>query len=53
MCYFFSKNYPGDLMATVVHKLTFGDELELSYTAVSSRPTPVNLTNHSYFNLGK
>jgi aldose 1-epimerase len=35
----------------VVYSLTDNDELRIDYTAVTDRPTPVNLTHHSYFNL--
>ncbi len=44
---------PGDVWAQVTYTLTSGGELELDYRAGSSAPTPVNLTNHSYFNLGE
>lgn len=43
--------YPGTLRLTVVMTLTDADELVLDYTAISEAPTPVNFTNHSYFNL--
>jgi len=45
------QGYPGKLEATVVYTLTERNELAIEYTAVTDRPTPVNLTHHSYFNL--
>jgi len=45
------EGYPGNVTATVAYTLTAG-ELRLEYEAVTDRPTPVNLTNHSYFHLG-
>ena len=42
--------FPGHLTATVTYRLD-GDGLEMAYTAVSDRPTVVNLTNHAYWNL--
>ncbi|HWX19490.1 MAG TPA: aldose epimerase family protein [Candidatus Binatia bacterium] len=45
------EGYPGSLQAIVVMALTEANELRIDYTAASDKPTPINLTNHSYFNL--
>lgn len=45
------ENYPGQLTVTVLMTLTDANELSIDYSAVTDEPTPVNLTNHSYFNL--
>ncbi len=44
--------FPGKLSVTVVYRLTDDDELQLEYSAKTDKATPINLTNHSYFNLG-
>jgi aldose 1-epimerase len=45
------QGYPGNLDATVTMTLTDDDLLVFDYEARTDRPTPVNLTNHAYFNL--
>ena len=45
------EGYPGTLTARVRYLLTDRHELVVDYEATTDAPTPVNLTQHSYFNL--
>jgi aldose 1-epimerase len=45
------QGYPGNLDATVSYSLTDDNEIVVRFHATCDRPTPVNLTQHSYFNL--
>ena len=44
-------HYPGNLSIAVTYVLTHEDGLRIEYEATTDRATPVNLTNHSYFDL--
>lgn len=52
---YFSPNgqmgFPGNLTAAVTYTVNTKNELSINYIATTDRPTIVNLTNHSYFNL--
>ncbi|WP_394434439.1 aldose epimerase family protein [Streptomyces sp. SGAir0957] len=46
------EGFPGRLAVTATYALEEGGVLRLSYEAVTDAPTVVNLTNHTYWNLG-
>ncbi|MFD7130296.1 aldose epimerase family protein [Streptomyces sp. NPDC059894] len=45
------EGFPGRLQVTATYTLGASGALSIAYEAVTDAPTPVNLTNHSYFNL--
>ena len=45
------ESYPGQVTASVTYSLNDENELLIQYSATSDKATPINLTNHAYFNL--
>jgi len=43
--------FPGNVILTVSYSLSENNELIMDYTVTADRKTPVNITNHAYFNL--
>ncbi len=45
------EGFPGNVQIELIYKLSSDNELTMDYSAHTDKPTPVNLTNHCYFNL--
>ena len=45
------EGYPGKLKTEITYSISGGMELSIAFSAVTDRPTVINLTNHSFFNL--
>jgi aldose 1-epimerase len=45
------EGYPGNLQITMTYTLTDDNEIVMNYKAVTDKATPINLTNHTYFNV--
>lgn len=44
-------SFPGNVIATVTYTLTDDNAIDIRYNATTDKPTIINMTNHSYFNL--
>ena len=46
------EGYPGTVQVTAIYMLTSDDELRIQYSAMTDKPTHINMANHAYWNLG-
>ena len=46
------QGFPGELDISVTYSLTVNNDIAITYSAKTDTPTPINFTNHTYFNLG-
>ena len=46
-----AEGYPGNVNITVIYFADADNVLKIQYYATTDKPTPINLTNHTYFNL--
>ena len=46
------EGFPGKVTATATYTLKAGHELDIDYSATTDKPTIVNMSNHTYWNLG-
>lgn len=44
-------HFPGNVKAKVIYSLSSDNQLKIEYSATTDKPTIINMTNHSYFNL--
>ncbi|MFK7802151.1 MAG: aldose epimerase family protein [Anaerolineae bacterium] len=47
------EGFPGNVSVQVSYSVTEDNELKISYSATTDRPTVLNMTNHAYFNLAE
>ena len=45
------EGFPGTVQIRLIYRVTSNNELQIEYDAVTNKPTVINITNHSYFNL--
>ncbi|EEF22753.1 aldose-1-epimerase, putative, partial [Ricinus communis] len=45
------QGYPGTAEVTAIYELRNDNELRIAFHAIADKATPINLTNHAYFNL--
>jgi len=45
------EGFPGTVLTQVTYQLTSDNELIFSVKATTTKPTPINIANHAYFNL--